>query len=133
MAEKIATCSCANLRVSCAGEPFRVSMCHCLACQRRTGAPFGVQWWFQRDQLTITGNSTAYVRAVANGNQVTYQFCPRCGSTVYWELKDRPGAVAVALGMFADPSLPPPRVSVWERRQHPWTAHVVECQMEHIA
>jgi hypothetical protein len=41
--------------------------------------------------------------------------------------------VAVALGMFADPSLPPPQVSVWERRRHPWTVHLAECQMDHIA
>ena len=133
MGERVATCDCGNLRVTCSGEPFRISMCHCLACQRRTGAPFGVQSWFQRDQLAITGQSAAYIRAVDNGNKVVYQFCPNCGSTVYWELARKPGMVVIAVGMFADPSFPPPRVSVWERRRHPWTVHVAECQMEHDA
>ncbi len=131
MGERVATCDCGNLRVTCSGEPFRISMCHCLACQRRTGAPFGVQSWFQRDQLGITGQSATYIRTVDNGNKVAYQFCPNCGSTVYWELARKPGMVVIAVGMFADPSFPPPRVSVWERRRHPWTVHVAECQMEH--
>ena len=133
MAKRIATCSCDNVRVTCAGEPFRLSMCHCFACQRRTGASFGVQCWFRRDQVKFAGESTACVRAVDNGNRVTYQFCPRCGWTVYWKSKHKPDAVAVALGMFADPNIPPPRVSVWERRQHPWTVHIAQCQMEHNA
>ena len=133
MGERIATCGCGNVRVACAGEPTRISMCHCLACQRRTGAPFGVQAWFESHQCNITGTSTAYTRAVEDGNSVTFQFCPRCGSTVYWKLSTRPDYIAVALGMFADPDFPAPRVSVWERRRHPWTVHISECQMEHLA
>jgi hypothetical protein len=108
-------------------------MCHCLACQRRTGAPFGVQAWFRSDQVSITGTSTAYVRNVQGGRRVTFQFCPNCGSTVHWELSSAPGRIAVALGMFADPQFPAPRVSVWERRRHPWTVHIADCQMEHNA
>ena len=108
-------------------------MCHCLACQRRTGAPFGVQAWFQREQLDVSGKGSEYSRTADSGNSVIYQFCPTCGSTVYWQLSSRPGLVAIALGMFADPHFPPPRVSVWERRRHPWTVRIADCQMEHEA
>jgi len=131
MGERTATCSCGNVRVICSGEPTRISMCHCLACQRRTGAPFGVQAWFPRERLGISGASNAYTRTVEGGNGVTFQFCPNCGSTVFWELSARPRQIAVALGMFADPDFPAPRVSVWERRRHPWTVHIADCQMEH--
>jgi hypothetical protein len=133
MGERMATCSCGNVRVTCSGEPTRISMCHCLACQRRTGAPFGVQAWFQCHQLNFTGTGTAYTRAVEGGNGVIFQFCPSCGSTVYWESSAHPGHIAIALGMFADPGFPAPRASVWERRRHPWTAHIADCQMEHNA
>jgi hypothetical protein len=108
-------------------------MCHCLACQRRTGAPFGVQAWFGNGQLSSSGPTTAYTRDVEGGKYVTFQFCPRCGSTVYWELSGHRGQTAIALGMFADPDFPAPRVSVWERRRHPWTVHIADCQMEHDA
>ncbi len=130
MSERLATCSCGNMRVMCSGEPTRISMCHCLACQRRTGAPFGVQAWYRSEQLRITGTGAAYVRTVAGSRRVSFQFCPSCGSTVHWELSSAPGHIAVALGMFADPQFPAPRVSVWERRRHPWTVHISDSQME---
>jgi len=133
MNQRIASCGCGKVRIVCSGEPVRISMCHCLDCQRRTGAPFGAQSWFPPDRLTITGTTSAYVRSVEGGNRVTFQFCPTCASTVYWELANRPGIVAIALGMFGDPDFPPPRVSVWERRRHPWTVRIADCEMEHIA
>ena len=33
-----AACSCGQLHLTIEGEPVRISMCHCLECQRRTGA-----------------------------------------------------------------------------------------------
>jgi hypothetical protein len=133
MNQRIATCGCGQVRIECRGEPVRLSICHCLDCQRRTGAPFGTQSWFPQEHLTITGTTNEYVRAVEGGNRISFHFCPTCASTVYWLLSDRPGIVAIAVGMFGDPAFPQPRVSVWERRRHPWTVRIAECEMEHIA
>ncbi len=132
MSQRIAACGCGQVRLVCSGEPVRISMCHCLDCQRRTGAPFGAQCWYPRERVSISGNTTAYVRVAKGGNRATFQFCPTCASTVYWELSAYPDIFAIALGMFADPHFPPPRVSVWERRRHPWTVRIAECEMEHI-
>jgi hypothetical protein len=41
-----------------------------------------------------------------------------------------PGLVAVAVGAFADPGFPPPTVSVYEARRHPWV--VVPEDLEHF-
>lgn len=41
--EREAVCSCGQLRLIAEGEPVRVSVCHCLACQRRTGSAVGFQ------------------------------------------------------------------------------------------
>src|SRR6516165_3678868 len=38
MTTRRAACSCGQLRLTIEGEPSRISMCYCLACQRRTGA-----------------------------------------------------------------------------------------------
>jgi hypothetical protein len=118
---RIATCSCGQLRVTCTGEPVRVSMCHCLACQKRTGSTFGAQARWPRDKVAIDGRSTEYVRIGDSGNRATFHFCPHCGSTVYYRLDDIPDVVAVAIGAFADPSFPPPKFSVYEARMHAWT------------
>jgi hypothetical protein len=95
-------------------------MCHCLACQQRTGSVFGVQARFPRDRVTVEGRATQYVRVGDEGGRATFRFCPACGSTVFYTLADDPDLVAVAVGAFADPSFPPPRVSVYESRRHPW-------------
>jgi hypothetical protein len=133
MASRIAACSCGNLRVTCSGEAVRISICHCLACQRRTGAPFSAQSRFHRDQVHIEGESTAYTRSADSGNHLSFHFCPSCGSTVYWQLGAYPEYIAVALGMFADPAYPAPRISVWEGTRHPWTERLADCPMEHSA
>ena len=38
MTTRRAACSCGQLHLAIEGEPSRISMCHCLECQRRTGA-----------------------------------------------------------------------------------------------
>jgi hypothetical protein len=113
-----AACSCGQLRVIAEGEPVRISMCHCLACQRRTGSAFSMQARWPREDVKIEGRSTEYVRTSDEGEPRTFHFCPECGSTVYyWSDEER---IAVPIGAFADPTFPPPRVSVWESRRHPW-------------
>ena len=58
-----ASCGCGQLQLACEGEPVRISMCHCLACQRRTGSVFGVQARFPRDQVTVVeGRSAQFSR-----------------------------------------------------------------------
>jgi hypothetical protein len=96
-------------------------MCHCLACQRRTGSTFGAQARFPADKVHIEGRSTAYTRVGDSGSHATFHFCPVCGATVYYTLEAVPDAIAVPVGAFADPTFPPPKVSVYEERRHPWT------------
>lgn len=120
MAERVASCCCGQLRVLYAGEITRTSICHCLACQRRTGSAFGVQTRLDRDQARIDGRFTTYQRPTDEGDTVAMHFCPTCGSTVFWELDDLPGCLIVAAGAFADRTLPAPTFSVYEERMHPW-------------
>jgi hypothetical protein len=115
-----AACSCGQLHLKIEGEPSRNAMCHCLACQRRTGAVISNQARYGADQVTITGKSTAWQRTADSGNTLTFHFCPTCGSTVFWENAGFPGLVSVAIGNFADPSFPAPAMAVWEVSRHPW-------------
>jgi hypothetical protein len=115
-----ATCSCGQLHLTAEGDPLRVSICHCLACQRRTGSAFGVQARFPAERVHVEGRSTAYVRTADSGQRITFHFCPECGATVHYSLGAAPGVIAVPVGAFADPSFPAPRFSVYEVRRHPW-------------
>lgn len=132
MTTRRAKCSCGKVQVVCDSDPARISMCHCLECQRRTGTVFGNQAWFSREQIiSISGNVTQFTRRSDTGHSVTFQFCPTCGSTVYWVAEGFPGLVAVAVGSFADPSFPVPTHSVWERRRHEWVQPLCELAIQH--
>ena len=130
MPERSAACSCGQLRVTARAEPVRVSICHCLACQQRTGSTFGVQARFARADVSIEGRSTEYRRVADSGNAIRFHFCPECGSTVYYFLEQSPEVIAVPVGAFADPAFPPPRRSVYEARRHSWVE--VPRDVEHL-
>lgn len=120
MASRLASCSCGQLTAQVVGDPVRVSICHCLACQRRTGSVFGEQARFPRERVTVSGASTEYIRVGDEGSRATFHFCPTCGAVVYW-VSDALGAfVTIPVGAFADPAFPPPSVSVYEERMHGW-------------
>jgi hypothetical protein len=117
--------------LTCEGEPVRISICHCLECQKRTGSVFAAQARFPCERVTIEGRATQWTRAGDSGESATFRFCPLCGSTVYWEAGGVPGFVTVAVGAFADPNFPPPHVSVYEERQHPWVFSAGQLPLEH--
>ncbi|MGZ8694496.1 MAG: GFA family protein [Gaiellaceae bacterium] len=118
-----AACSCGQLRVRVEGDPVRISLCHCLACKRRTGSAFGYQARFLAENAEIEGRHTDYTRRSDEGGQSgTFSFCPDCGATVFYTSEPTPELIAVPVGAFADPAFPPPTVSVYESRRHAWVA-----------
>jgi hypothetical protein len=115
-----AECSCGQLRLVAEGDPVRVSICHCLACQRRTGSAFGVQARFDEAQVRTEGKATEYVRISDDGDERRFFFCPACGATVFYRIPAIPDMIAVPVGTFADPSFPAPIRSIYENRRHRW-------------
>lgn len=120
MKARIASCSCGQLRIELRGEPRGVGLCHCLACQRRTGSVFAALAAFA-GPYTVSGSASEYVRTGDQGSRFRFRFCPVCGTNLFHTEEGREGAsVAVAVGAFADRSFPPPTVSVYDCRRHPW-------------
>jgi hypothetical protein len=124
MLARIATCVCGRLTASCSGDPAQVSLCHCLACQRRTGSTYGIAAFYPSDNVMVAGNATAYTRQSDSGYPVTFYFCPNCGSTVYWSPDRKPDIVAVAVGAFADPAFPAPSQASYAEYRHSWVLNV---------
>ena len=119
MRSRTASCSCGELRIEVAGEPLGVGVCHCLACQRRTGSVFATLASFAAP-YKVSGTATEYVRVGDQGAKFRFRFCPVCGTTVFHTEEGCEDHVAVAVGAFADPGFPAPRASVYECRRHPW-------------
>jgi hypothetical protein len=121
MATREATCSCGQLRAAVEGDPIRATICHCLACQRRTGSAFSVNARFAEEQVRVEGTATEYVRISDDGEPRTFWFCPQCGSTVFYRIPGLAG-IAIPVGAFADPEFPAPVRSIYETRKHAWVA-----------
>ena len=122
MATRDAACSCGQLRLTADGDPFEVSICHCLACQRRTGSAFGVQARFSADQVQVAGRYSDYARTSDEADRQVhvFHFCPDCGGTVFYTAPDDPDLAVVMVGAFADPTFPSPTVSSYGGRRHSW-------------
>lgn len=120
MTQHLATCTCGQLTLSAEGEPRRVSVCHCLNCQRRSGSAFAVQARFAKANVVIRGVSKEYALTGDEGGIARFHFCPECGATVYYRADAFPDEVAVPVGAFADPDFPSPTMSNYGERKHRW-------------
>ena len=117
----IASCRCGQLKATVTGEPVRVSVCHCLDCQKRTGSAFSAQARWPEERVAIEGSSRTWMHHADSGNRITHHFCPECGSTVHYRIEGKfDGLVAIPLGAFDDPYSLSPKFSVWEKRKHDW-------------
>ena len=129
MTVRHASCSCGQLSAKVKDDPARVSICHCKACQKRTGSAFGVQARFPEERVSITGDSKRYTRTADSGDKAHFYFCPECGSTVFYQLDPVPDVIVIPVGAFADKDFPVPTFSVYEARQYPWVK--IDAEMEH--
>ena len=120
MEERVATCACGALAVTCRGEPLLTSACSCGACRRRTGGAFGVAVFYDEAMIESRGEAAGFSRIADNGHAVDHSFCPVCGSTVLWRPRRKPGVVAVAWGCFGDKSFAPPAQAVRRDEEPGW-------------
>ncbi len=123
---RTASCCCGELTMTVRGEPEKVIRCHCDYCQRRTGSVFNVSCWYYDDQVVArTGTGTIFNQGPQNPG-IDYVFCPRCGSTVYWEFRgfepllEGSKLFGIAVGNFVDASFPAPTLDIHTSYRHPW-------------
>jgi len=120
--ERIAQCQCGSLRAITSGEPLRVSVCHCMACQQRTGSVLGYNCYFRKPLVRIEGAAKLYARSAESGREVRNYFCPECGTTLYWEGDIAPDIYGVAVSAFTNSELSAPTFSLWEEGMRSWVS-----------
>jgi hypothetical protein len=93
-------CSCGAVRFEI-GDPLWVLACHCDACKKRTGSAYGVSVMVENQSVKqFTGETRTYARSGDSGNNVRYEFCPHCGTTIRWHVDIVPNRQAFAGGAF---------------------------------
>lgn len=133
-------CVCGSIRYKVTGDPKRVTICHCLWCQRRTGSAFGVEAVFDETQITINDDSVSRYQHISDesGRWLEQQFCGKCGSNIGFTLEAVPAIRTVAAGTFDDPSWL--RADLYQRRHvfvssaQDWTdiPNIVEAYEKHF-
>ena len=128
-------CVCGSVRYVCIGEPERVTICHCLWCQRRTGTAFGIEVVFQEKNVTFSGLNPASYRHTSDesGRWLQIYFCPRCGSNLGFTLQAVPGVRTVPAGAFDEPAfLNAKHIKfrhVFARSRREWGEHTSEVEV----
>jgi hypothetical protein len=133
-------CVCGAVRFIALGEPRRVTVCHCLWCQRRTGTAFGTEVVFDQDRVRMVGDEPRRYRHLSDesGRWLDVEFCGRCGSNLGFTLHAVPGVRTLPAGAFDDAAwLAPDQVAfrhVYLRTRRPWSelSPLVEAYEQHF-
>ena len=115
-----ASCQCGQLVATVPGPTVEVVACHCLACQKRSGSPFGEAAYWPYDEVEITGSARQFDRPTDLGGVFSQFFCPDCGTTVFMRGTKNPTVTGIPIGLFDEPHVMQPIRSVYEDRRHPW-------------
>lgn len=97
-------CVCSGLRFKAWGEPLRVTICHCLWCQRRTGTAFGTEVVYPEERVELLGETLVRYRHMSDesGRWLDVEFCGRCGGNLGFRLEAAPGIRTLPAGTFDD-------------------------------
>ena len=109
------SCLCGAVRIELSGEPYRVGLCHCLDCRKKTGSLFSAFGIWPAAAVRTTGN--ALPREV-RGDYLRH-VCRDCGSALYEQRRGHDEA-EVFLGVLDEPSLLAPTYELWTVRREAW-------------
>jgi hypothetical protein len=110
-------CLCGAVRFEARGAPIGVNHCHCVQCQRVSGAAL-LTWatWPRASVRIVRGAAADYESSPG----VKRSFCARCGSTLFWRREGgRPEEIDIAAGTLdqADALAPLDHIFVKSRRR----------------
>jgi len=101
-------CVCGGIRYQALNPPQRITVCHCLWCQRRTGTAFGTEVVFANQDLAFSETVEAGCyrhHSDESGRWLDVYFCSRCGSNLGFTLEVVPEIRTVPAGTLDHPEL----------------------------
>lgn len=108
-------CYCGAVRIKLSGAPYRVGLCHCLDCRKKTGALFNAFAIYPADSLSVTGKTATHRLRL----DYACHFCPGCASPIY-QRKDGSDEAEIFLGTLDEPNRLAPSYELWTVRRESW-------------
>jgi len=113
-------CACGEVRYQLRQPPLFTHCCHCLNCQRQTGAAFAINMLIESQSVESLGREPEPVpvpRSQPEPQQI-YR-CPVCRTAV-WSTYGDERVLFVRAGTLDDPSAVTPDVHIYTRSKLPW-------------
>ena len=116
-------CLCGECSYEIEGEPIVVAICHCVDCQRLTGAGHATGAMFAELGVRVHGTPSIYSTSSDAGNTVTRLFCGTCGSPLFGKNSGMPGFMTVMMGTLETSENLTPQVAIFTRSRRVWDAN----------
>ena len=113
-------CLCGNCSYSIEGEPVVIAHCHCIDCQRLSGAGHTTGAMFSEESVTLMGKPATFSMTSDSGATVTRLFCGTCGSPLFGKNTGMPGFMSVSLGTLDASDTLKPGVAIFSRTRRQW-------------
>jgi hypothetical protein len=113
-------CICGSIRYVCARAPVAMLNCHCLDCQRSSGAPFASGVIVLVADTEITGAPKTYSVRATSGKLATRGFCADCGSPLFTCGEAAPEFMSIRFSTLDNLSEFQPQLDIWTSSAQPW-------------
>lgn len=114
-------CLCGACAYEIDGEPVVVAHCHCLDCQRLSGAGHTTGAMFPEGQVRLLGQAPAVYELTSDaGATVRRLFCGTCGSPLFGMNSGMPGFMTVSAGTLDRSDDLAPQVAIFARSRRAW-------------
>lgn len=110
------SCLCGDVKFTCVDDFASFHLCHCVQCQKTTGAAHVANLFTKPDNLKWLQGEDKVKRFDAPGRTISVAFCETCGSPVpYLSTSDK--AVIVPAGSLdGTPNIAPTDHIFWHER-----------------
>jgi hypothetical protein len=112
-------CTCGSVRYRLASEPFDAGWCHCLICQRVSGAPAMVFASVPAGDLVFTKGAELVKRFKSSsfGHRL---FCGECGTPFAMQVDHQPETIDFSVARLDEPERASPGFHVFVENRVPW-------------
>ena len=119
MTERTGRCLCGAVTFTLAADPLAARICWCRDC-KHLAANGTVNIVVPAAALRFSGDLSEHTMKADSGNDVTRQFCPRCGTHLFAKSSARPEMRVVRVGNLDEPSSIRPSANIWASRAPSW-------------
>lgn len=113
-------CQCGAVSFEVNSEPLMAGFCHCLDCQKASGAPHVMHVAFPEAAIKVSGKTARFQSKADSGGTVTREFCANCGSRLFGTSTTMPGMKTVHASAFDNPAVFSPMMTVYAKRALSW-------------